>query len=148
MVPLAEVEISTSKRWRLQRKWWDKLLRRGDAKPLAKVRPTRFLILCSEASLTGFEICLFVFKDRCECECSPGTGDATSDKAVFEGLLAQREVIERDFGGQLDWDFPNIGASFEGGYLRPEEAWDDLQCRQVDGMNRLIRALSPHLTGI
>jgi Domain of unknown function (DUF4268) len=76
------------------------------------------------------------------------------NKAIFDALHAQREDIEKEFGGPLEWErlddkrASRIRKYFtEGGRATPEK-WPELQERMIDGMIRLDRALRQRLARI
>jgi hypothetical protein len=65
--------------------------------------------------------------------------------AMFERLVDQKDAIERLFGSELDWRGNFIGFRLAGGYLCPEEEWDEILSRQVGAMVRLHNALLPQI---
>ena len=77
-----------------------------------------------------------------------------SDMAAFNALLAQREAIDREFDGELDWqDLPSrtgarIRHDIAGGYRSPPEEWPRIHDAMIDAMIRLDRVLRPRLHAI
>ena len=70
---------------------------------------------------------------------------------IFDALYAKKDEIEREFGGPLSWErlegkrACRVRAPLEGGYRSPEEDWPGIHTRMTDAMNRLVRAIKPHL---
>lgn len=76
------------------------------------------------------------------------------DMAAFNALLAQRDAIEGEFVGELDWqDLPDrhgarIRHDIAGGYRSPPEEWPRIQDQMIDAMIRLDRVLRARLHAI
>ena len=77
-----------------------------------------------------------------------------NDKAAFDALHVQREVIEQEFGQPLTW-FEKEGQkgryiSFqcEGGYRSSPEEWPAIQERMIDAMIKLDGALRPRVQAL
>ncbi len=74
--------------------------------------------------------------------------DASSSKALFDRLQAQRQTIEQAFGGQLEWVRNDdrraswIGVRIPGGWVN-DTTWADTIPQAVDAMSRLYAAISP-----
>lgn len=71
----------------------------------------------------------------------------SDNKAAFRELLGQRENIERDFGGDLEWDSgPDMKAcaiyhTMAGGYRSHPEEVPAIQDQMIDAMVRLEKAV-------
>lgn len=77
------------------------------------------------------------------------TGEGNT--AIFNKLLENKEQIEEEFGGPLDWELLEgkracrIIKRIDGGGWQDENTWADVQENMIDGMIRLEKALRPHL---
>jgi hypothetical protein len=77
-----------------------------------------------------------------------------NDPEAYQALLAQREAIEGEFGGVLEWNEQDgqqgrsISFTQEGGYRSDIEEWPEIQSRMVDAMVRLDRALRPRVQAL
>jgi hypothetical protein len=76
------------------------------------------------------------------------------NKAIFDRLAAQREEIEREVGGPLEWErlddkrASRIRKRFTAGGLSSPDTWPKLQDEMIDAMIRLDRALRNRLAKI
>lgn len=84
-----------------------------------------------------------------------GKDSGPENKSIFDQLLARREQIDAAFGGALSWERLEEGRASRirarvssGGYRSSDEAWETIQAEQADAMNRLHRALQPHLKSL
>lgn len=75
-----------------------------------------------------------------------GRGQQAVNKAAFDGLVAQRDAIEKEFGASLGWErLPDGNGSrirydIQGGYRSPVEDWPAIQEKMIDAMLRLDHA--------
>lgn len=161
---LGESEADTRERRRLQQKWWKRLAEHPEATLHRHITPGNSIMFgisnddreCLIAP--GLSLIYFVWRDRCEASLHI---DDTSDpqpeyplkmrpqndweRSAYKGLLANKEQIEASFGEKLDWHESGIGYYCDGGYINPEQEWDEIIYRQVSTMNRLHAALLPHV---
>jgi len=94
-----------------------------------------------------------VTQDECSAELyiDRGKGAEVDNKAIFDQLFAQREDIERAFGGSLIWErldnkrASRIKFAESGGYRSAEDQWNSIQTAVVNAMNRLEAAMGPSL---
>ncbi|MDA8231705.1 MAG: DUF4268 domain-containing protein [Magnetospirillum sp.] len=83
-----------------------------------------------------------------------GTGQTARNKAAFHALKAQKDAIEADFGGELDWqelpesDGCRIRHIFDGGYRSPPDEWAEIFVTLTDAMIRLDRALRKRVAAL
>ena len=80
-----------------------------------------------------------------------GTGMKKDSKKVFDQLHQNKEDIERNFGGDLEWqrrdDAPvsYISKRIDWNGLKDEESWPEIQERMIDEMINLEKAFRKHL---
>lgn len=97
----------------------------------------------------GFRLIVAVLSEssRVECYVRFRKDSENRSKLAFEKLFAQREAIERSFGGKLDWQAlpQRIGSrvcmEIPGGWRLPQERWPELQDALIDGTEKLANAL-------
>ena len=83
-----------------------------------------------------------------------GSGEADKNKRIFDALLADKDGIERDFGGALEWDYqPNrqsqyVIKRFTSSGLTDDSVWPVLQDEMIDAMIRFDKTLRPRLAKI
>src|SRR5436309_2499651 len=76
------------------------------------------------------------------------------NKAIFDALYAQKDAIEKEFGGPLDWErlddkrASRIRKRFTDGGLTSPDTWPGLQEEMIDAMIRLDKALRPRLANV
>lgn len=132
------------------RKFWAQLIERSKARtPLLANRTTSAdHWLSAGIGRSGFTLSNVLLEQEGRVECYvrlPGGEDRST--AAFHALLAQKEEIERKFGGPLDWqDLPGrqgcrICKDVSGGWKSPEAEWPAIQDRLIDTLIRLEAAL-------
>lgn len=161
--PSAETAaVSRSKREYAERQderqnWWALLVARPDAKLHSHITPGPSPWIGVTSRVPGLALNYVITQQDCGAELyiDRGKSSDAENKATFDQLLARREQIEAEFGGSLSWErMDNRRASrirarvTAGGYRSPEEEWNGIQTQQVDAMNRLNRALQPHLNSL
>jgi hypothetical protein len=77
---------------------------------------------------------------------------SVTNRAIFEQLYKHQPEIEQVFGGELSWERLEGKracrirfTSQEGGYRSQEEEWPEIQDNVIYAMDRLEKALRPHL---
>lgn len=131
--------------------WWSHLLSLPEAKLHAHLTPStvNWIGLASGVSGLGFNYVVTQTSSVAELYIDRGKESEEVNKAIFDQLAAHRDEIEAAFGGPLQWDrmdgkrASRIRYQSHGGYRTPEEEWDAVQARLVDGMNRLHAAVMP-----
>lgn len=134
------------------------IFRRFWAQLIERARP-RTTLLANRSSTTGhwlpcgigrvgFNLTLSMVQDESQVECYITlAGSDEEGKAAFRYLLSRRDSIERDYGGELDWQElegrqgSRICTRFPGGWRSPEAEWSTLQDRMIDSLIRLESAL-------
>lgn len=130
--------------------FWKGLLARSRTKThlFSNITPGRYHYIQTGAGKSGITFAYVINQEWGQVELYIDFDDkAEGNKAIFDGLLAQRRDIEKDFGEPLEWErLDNRRASrirkrFGDGGLSSPETWPHLQDRMIDGMVRLDKAL-------
>lgn len=80
--------------------------------------------------------------------------DKEENKRFFDKLYAEKEKIERDFGGPLEWErlddkrASRIRYTISKGGLDDEARWPVIQEALVEAMGRLSKAIQPHIRNL
>lgn len=146
-----ETKKARSARHEIFRRFWSQLIERSKTSTqlLANRSTTTDHWLSGGIGRAGFHLNFSLTEDRARIECffRASRDGVDKSKAAFRALQAQRESIEKAFGGALDWqELPDrIGSrvckDLEGGWRTTEAQWTDLQDRMIETMVRLEKAL-------
>jgi hypothetical protein len=81
-------------------------------------------------------------------------GDYEENKKIFDELFKNKELVEGDFGGRLEWQrledkrASRIRKIYSYSNLSYEQNWDRLQQEMIDDMIRLEKALKKFVNKI
>ncbi len=147
---------SQSERDKLVGRFWETLVARNDATLHSHIHPGRVAWIGISAGISGMNFNYAITKQnsRAELYIDRGDGAHSLNEAIFDYLHARKEMIESIFGDELKWQrlegkrACRIMAEVDGGYVTPEEGWDQIQGRMVSAMNQLHAAITPHLPGL
>ena len=140
-----------SERHELRYRFWELLL--ADAKTKISVHgnrsPTKDNWISGSIGRRGFSLTYVVREEESQVELWIGLGEGQKEKnkKAFHALLAQKELIETDFGATLDWeelphrDGSRIRFQIEGGYRAPQDQWEAIRTALIDAMVRLDQAM-------
>lgn len=156
---LGEHKKELAERHHLRRRFWEQLLERAKERGVglhAHVSPSTEHWLSAGAGKAGLSFSYVVWlKDKAAVELYIDTGDQSRNKAIFDRLYAQRERIEQEFGRPLVWERLDARRASRvryvleaGGLGDGEDRWPAIQDAMVDAMDRLARALKPHIAAV
>ena len=138
--------------------FWKGLLDKSKARTrlFANISPGRRYWLGTGAGRSGVAFNYVVLMDEASVELYIHHDHETGakNKAIFDALAAQKQAIEREFGGRLEWErLDNRQASrirkrFMDGGLAEPETWSQLQDEMIDAMIRLDKALRGRLAKV
>jgi hypothetical protein len=140
-----------SERHELRYRFWELLLE--DAKSQTQVHanrsPTKDNWISGGIGRAGFSLTYVVRENDAQVELwiGLGSGQAEKNKRAFQALLDQREAIEGEFGGPLEWeelphrDGCRIRHPIEGGYRSNTDDWPEIRSRLINAMVRLEAAM-------
>ena len=147
---------SQSQRDNVIGKFWEALVARTDATLHAHIQPGHAAWIGVTAGIRGMGFNYTITKQASGAELYIDRRDGIPgiNEAIFDHLHDRKSQIETAFGAELKWQrlegkrACRIKAEVDGGYMTPEESWEDLQAQMVNAMTRLHAAMSPHLTGL
>lgn len=142
----------------IKKAFWEGLLNHAKTKTRlhAGVSPNNLSWISAGAGKTGFSFVYTLWEHRASAELyiDRGKGYERENTEIFRALEAQKEKIERDFGGPLDWQpledrrACRIRANIDIGGYKDEDKFDQLYELMADAMSRLERALAPHIRNL
>jgi hypothetical protein len=139
------------------RRFWTQLIERSKARTqlLAGRSTTTDHWLSTGTGRGGFSLTLTLkqYETQVECYIKLPSGKEKSLE-VFRRFFQQKEQIEGQFGGPLDWEELEdrqgcrICARYPGGWRSPESEWVEIQDRAIDALIRLEGALRKPISEI
>lgn len=147
----AEVQTAKTRRQKVRREFWTELLKvmNGQSESFKNISPNQYSWLGTGAGVSSIAFNFVATRDYGRAELYISR-DADESLAIFGALRAQRDLIEREFGGALEWDEMEgqqacrIKAETPGDIYDPDR-WPDMIEFMTDRMIRLIRATRTRL---
>ena len=148
---IGEQKEELAERHVLRLEFWGQLLKkaRQQTQLHAAVSPGKENWISAGAGKSGLGFNYAIRMSDAQVELYIDRGDGEDNKRIFDQLLAQREVVERDFGGPLDWQrlddrrASRIRYVLPGGGLTSRDRWPMIQDAMIEAMVRLERAVKP-----
>lgn len=144
-----------AERYEIRHRWWTQLIERSIkfTKLHAHITPGEYTWIGTSSGIRGLNLNYVVTQDDCSVELYIDRGkDAQAEnESIFDQLAAHQAQIEQAFGSVLSWQRLDgkracrIRFTLAGGYRSPEERWPELQDLVAQAMERLDRAIKPHL---
>lgn len=128
--------------------FWEALLEQaaGQPHPHSGVSPSTETWIQAGSGRSGLHFIYGIRQHDASAQLVIETPDADVNARIFESFLAERDAVEQEFGGQLEWNRVEgrkrcfIGVTLPGGgYRSEEEAWPTIQAAMIDAMLRLER---------
>lgn len=140
----------------LRRQFWEGLLQHAKSQGIqlhAGRSPSTDMWLGAGAGRSGLAFNYLVWrKDRTGVELSIDTGNTEENKRLFDALAAKRDSVDKSFGGPLSWERLDEKQASRirhtlstGGLDAGEPSWAGQWTQMADAMQRLAKALKPHL---
>ena len=153
---IGEQKKHLAERHILRLKFWEQLLAKAREKGVtlhAGRSPSKNNWISAGAGKSGLGFNYVVWLEgKTAVELYIDTGDKEQNKHAFDFLFSHKEKIESDFGSALLWDrLDQKRASRvrliinKGGLTDDEHNWASIQDAMIDAMNRLSKALKPHI---
>ena len=145
-----------AERYEIRHRWWSQLIERSAkfTKLHAHITPGEYTWIGTSSGVRGLNLNYVVTQDDCAAELyiDRGKDSQPENESIFDQLQARKEEIEQVFGSELSWQRLEGKRACRirhtepgGGYRSPEETWFGLHDRIAQAMERLERALRPHL---
>lgn len=138
--------------------FWKSLLERcrEQTKLFSNISPSRYHWIGTGAGKAGVTFNFAVLSENASVELyiDHDHDEGKKNKAIFDALHAQKDQIEKDYGGTLGWERLDekracrIKQGFDDGGLSPTESWPELQDKMIDAMVRLDKALRRRLAKV
>ena len=140
----------------LRLRFWEQLLERAKEKGVtlhANRSPSKDSWLSAGAGKSGlrFDYNIWI-KERSGVLLYIDTGDKERNKSIFDQLHSSKESINSEFGEALQWErLEGRRASYityiikKGGLKDDPDNWVSIQDAMIDAMDRLSKALKPHI---
>jgi len=121
----------------------------------ANIKPGTYHWLGASSGIRGLGFNYVIVQEHGVTELYIDRGDAAENKRIFDALLANKEHVERAFGGSLHWERLDAKRASRikhivdlGGYRSPELEWPAIQSEMVAAMTRLETALLPSIEAL
>jgi uncharacterized protein DUF4268 len=153
---VGQAKKEIAERYGIRKRWWTTLIERSAKvnKLHAHITPGEYAWIGASSGVRGLNLNYVVTQDECAAELYIDRGKDSEDenKAILDQLVAHKDEIDAAFGDPLSWErlegkqacrirHTQVG----GGYRSPEDNWPGLQDTIIKDMDRLEKALRPHL---
>ena len=153
---VGQTKKEIAERYGIRKRWWTQLVERSGkvSKLHAHITPGEYSWIGTSSGIRGLNLNYVVNQDESSAELYIDRGkDAVDEnKSIFDQLHANKDAVEKTFGGPLSWERLEGKRACrirftqpEGGYRSPEDKWPHLQDGIISAMSRLDQALRPHL---
>ena len=153
---VGQTKKEIAERYGIRKRWWSTLIERSAKvnKLHAHITPGEYSWIGTSSGVRGLNLNYVVTQDECKAELYIDRGkDAEEEtKSIFDQLFADKDKIDQAFGEALSWERLEGKRACRirhtqagGGYRTPEEQWPPLQDAIIQDMDRLEKALRPHL---
>ena len=153
---VGQTKKEIAERYGIRKRWWTTLIERSALvnKLHAHITAGEYSWIGASSGIRGLGLNYVVTQDECAAELYIDRGkDAEEEnKAVFDQLFAHKAEIDAAFGEELSWERLEGKRACRirhtqtgGGYRSPEDQWPAIQDAIIKDMDRLEKALRPHL---
>ena len=141
-------------RCELRKRFWTQLLMYAKTKTdlHSRVSPGVDCWCGMGAGTSGLGYNYVIFQHQARVELYIDKGDKALNREIFDRLVADKEEIEKIFGGTLEWERKEERRACRikkdldlGGYRDDEQNWPKIHEAMVDAMIRLHKAINPHI---
>jgi len=137
----------------LRQEFWGQLLEKAKNKTALheRISPSKENWVGAGAGKSGLEYTYVIRMEDAQVELYIDNGDEDLNNKIFDQFFSQKEKIEADFGGQLDWQRLDekracrVRYVIKTGGLNDKEKWEEIQGMMIDAMIRLERAFMPEI---
>jgi hypothetical protein len=153
---VGQAKKEIAERYGIRKRWWTQLVERSVkiTRLHAHITPGEYSWIGTSSGIRGLNFNYLVTQDECAAELyiDRGKGAEEENKAIFDQLFAHKDEIDQAFGEALSWERLEGKRACRirhtqsgGGYRSPEDQWPALQDTIIKDMDRLEKALRPHL---
>ncbi len=153
---VGQTKKEIAERYGIRKRWWTTLIERSGkiTKLHAHITPGEYSWIGASSGIRGLNFNYVVTQDECAAELyiDRGKDSEQENKSIFDQLLANKDQIDASFGEALSWERLEGKRACRirhtqtgGGYRSPEDQWPTLQDAIIKDMDRLEKALRPHL---
>jgi len=153
---VGQTKKEIAERYGIRKRWWSTLIERSAKvnKLHAHITPGEYSWIGASSGIRGLNLNYVITQDESAAELYIDRGkDADEEnKSIFDQLFANKAKIDEAFGESLGWERLEGKRACRirhtqsgGGYRAPEEQWPALQDAIILAMDRLEKALRPHL---
>jgi len=155
-VDIGEEKKELSERHKKRLRFWKSLLEKSKEKTNlhSNITPSINSFLSTGAGKSGLSYTYAITNKNGQIELYIDRGDYKKNKKIFDELFKNKEQIEKDFGGMLEWQrlddkrASRIRKVYSYSNLNDEENWDRLQEDMINDMIRLEKALKKFINKI
>jgi hypothetical protein len=156
---VGQAKKEIAERYGIRKRWWTTLIERSAKvnRLHSHITPGEYSWIGASSGIRGLNFNYVVTQDECAAELyiDRGKDSEEENKAIFDQLFAHKSEVDAAFGASLSWErlegkracrirYTQSG----GGYRSPEDQWPTLQDAIIKDMDRLEKALRPHLKGL
>lgn len=154
---IGEQKKELAERHILREEFWSRLLNlsKGRTSLGSNRSPTRDYWLSVAAGRSGINYNYLILKNGAGIDLYIDVGDQGKNKAIFDRLFAEKDMIEDEFGETLDWRrlddkrASRVVKSYEDqGSLMEQDKWNDLQEVMIDAMIRFDKVFRKRIRSI
>lgn len=152
---IGETKKERAERYFIRERFWTQLLDRAKeiTSTHANVSPSQGGWVGAGAGKSGMRYVYTIGKNKSGVELYIDRGKESKEenKHIFDQLFASKDSIEESFGDPIDWErlderrASRIRKQFQLGGFIDEDNWPDIQSAMIDAMDRLDKALRPHI---
>lgn len=153
---IGQTKKDIAERHGIRNRWWTQLIQvsKNYNKLHVHITPSDYSWIGTSSGVRGLQLNYVVTQDdgAVELYIDRGKDAEAENESIFDQLFAHKDEIEQAFGGPLSWQRLEGKRACRirhtdpaGGYRSPEEHWPALHDGLSRAMDRLERALRPHL---
>jgi hypothetical protein len=143
-----------AERYDIRQKFWEGVvaIAREHQTRHANIKPGHYGWIGASSGVRGLNLNYVIGQEQGAVELYIDRGDGTENKQIFDTLCANKDAVEKAFGGSLRWERLDAKRACRikhvvdlGGYRSPDSLWPQIQDAMVDDMIRLEAALLPSI---
>lgn len=148
---IGNVKKDTSERHKLRYMFWEGLLERSKIKHklFNSISPTQYNWIGASSGIRGISYTYWITKEGVSLKIYIDRGKDSDEEnnKLFNELLKNKEIIEKEFGESLDWEKLDQYRAcvikkdyYSGGWRTDKGKWEQIQEEAIEGMIRLEKS--------